>query len=228
MIDVQILSLISGARPSDNMRSVALGLECYGAKLGMDRPHRLAQYLAQIGHESGGYRFDRELWNGKGAQARYDTRTDLGNTPERDGDGFLYRGRGPIQITGRYNYDAFTKWARGIDASAPDFVKTPGAVNTDPWEGLGPLWYWERRNLNRYADTGNIEMITRRINGGLNGYDDRLRRYTRAALVLLGYQPDDVHGFQEDAGLAADGISGPMTRAGLHVALTGQAEAMAA
>ena len=65
-------------------------------------------------------------------------------------------------------------------------------MNTDPWEGLGPIWYWDSGNptgesLNVYADEANHEMVTRRINGGLNGYADRLARYTRAALVLLGF-----------------------------------------
>jgi len=71
-------------------------------------------------------------------------------------------------------------------------VKAPDKVNTVPWEGLGPIWYWDSGNptgksLNSFADDNNIEIITRRINGGLNGFGNRLDYYSRAALVLLGF-----------------------------------------
>ncbi|MEC5293124.1 hypothetical protein VSX64_20625 [Aurantimonas sp. C2-6-R+9] len=104
---------------------------------------------------------------------------------------------------------------------APDFAETPALMNTDPWEGIGPIWYWSTRNLSRYADANNIEMITRRINGGLNGYADRLRMYERSALVLLGrkLEAGAVKRFQTDRGLTADDIVGPATRAALHKAL---------
>ena len=203
---------------NDNMRSFLAGLAAFGGKVGLERPHRLAQYVAQIAHETMGFRYDREIWDGKGAQARYEGRADLGNT--QAGDGYKYRGRTGIQITGRSNYSQFTTWAWGIDAEAPDFVKDPDKANTDPWEGLGPIWYWDSRDLNKYADAGNNEMVTRRINGGLNGYADRLRLYDRAALVMLGYKPGDIRGFQDAHGLVVDGISGPKTRAAMHKALT--------
>ena len=93
-------------------------------------------------------------------------------------------------------------------------------MNTDPWEGLGPVWYWDTRRLNRYADQGDFEMITRRINGGLNGYEDRCRRYTQIGLLALGYSPNSVTRFQTDHGLKPDGIPGPRTRAKIHELLT--------
>ncbi|WP_114287729.1 peptidoglycan-binding protein [Candidatus Halocynthiibacter alkanivorans] len=215
------LALIAGtARETANMASVIAGLEAYGyVKLGLERPDRLAQYIPQIAHESGRFRYDKEIWGPTPAQARYDTRTDLGNSPAQDGDGRLYSGRSGIQVTGRANYALFTAWAQAKIPDAPDFVASPDLLNTDPWEGLAPLWYWERRKLNRYADRGDIEMVTRRINGGLNGYRDRLELYARTALVFLGYDPGDVHAFQLDAGLDADGVSGPQTRAAFHAAL---------
>jgi putative chitinase len=220
MIDAQ-LPRIADRPPNDNMRSICLGLEVRAADAGLDRPHRLAHYIAQLGHESAGFHYDREVWGPTAAQRGYDTRTDLGNTPAADGDGKRFMGRTGGQITGRGNYEKFTAWARAIDPQAPDFVLDPEAINTDPWEGLGPIWYWEAGNptgkpLSRYADENDIEMITRRWNGGLNGYNDRLAWYARAGLVLLGLEPEDVRRFQSGAGLTVDGLAGPRTRAAIH------------
>lgn len=202
-----------------NAESVIVALSGYGGKLGLDQPHRLAQYLAQVLHESGAFRYDREVWGPTTAQKRYEGRKDLGNVQK--GDGFLFRGRTGIQITGRANTRAFRDWCRklGGTPAVPNFEKTPDAMLTDPWEGLGPIWYWDTRGLNRYADQGDIEMITKKINGGLNGYQDRLDWYAKVALVLLGYAPNDVAAFQKRVGEKADGITGPRTRAALHKAL---------
>lgn len=210
-----------------NLASVLNALERYGSRVGMNQPHRVGHYLTQISHESAWFRYDRELWGPTPAQKRYDEREDLGNTPERDGDGELYKGRTGIQITGKDNYRQFRDWCRSIGLNPPDFVADPDAVNTDPWEGLGPIWYWSTRNLNRYADTNDIEMITRRINGGLNGYADRLANYTRIGLILLGYGEGGaaIERFQATAkakgtyDAAIDGIDGPRTRAAIHTAL---------
>jgi putative chitinase len=223
MLTLAQLSVLAGREPDDNMRSVLAGLDRRGASAGLIRPHRLAHYLAQLAHESGRFRFDREVWGPTSAQARYDTRTDLGNTAARDGDGYRFRGRGPIQVTGAANYRDLTAWAQKADPSAPDFAADPDALLTDPWEGLAPIWFWETRGLNTYADRNDAEMLCRRINGGLNGYSDRLDLYTRSALVLLAYGPDDVRRFQADAGLTVDGVAGPRTRAALHTRLTNAA-----
>lgn len=136
-----------------------------------------------------------------------------------DGDGVLFRGGTAIQITGRANTILFREWCRARFAEVPDFEADPDAMLSDPWEGLGPVWYWDHARLNRYADENDPEMITRRINGGLNGYLDRLRWYARAALVLLGYAPDAVREFQRVSALTIDGIAGPRTRAALHAAM---------
>src|SRR5690606_15801790 len=126
------------------------------------------------------FRYDREVWGPTPAQARYEDRADLGHSAAVDGEAFMFRGRTGIQITGRHNTVNFRDWCRRvIGGNVPDFEKNPDAMLTDPWEGLGPIWYWdvgnpERKSLNRYADRGDIEMITRRVNGGLNGYADRL------------------------------------------------------
>lgn len=202
---------------ADNLTSVMMALERYGPGVGLDLPHRQVSYAAQLMHESGDFKYDREIWGPTDAQRRYEGRADLGNT--QTGDGSRYRGRGPIQITGRANYRSYTAWARERDPAAPDFEANPKAVSTDPWEGLGPIWYWSTRGLNAYADTGNQEMVTRRINGGLNGYADRLECYTRLTLVMLGYAPDAVRAWQSDNRLTVDGIAGPATRGSLHAAL---------
>lgn len=209
-----------------NAQSAIGSLEKYGETFGLLVPHRLAQFLPQILHESGNFRYDKEIWGPTPAQKRYDTRKDLGNTPAVDGDGFLYRGRAGIQITGKANYAAFRDWCRAkINADAPDFAADPDAVLTDPWEGLAPIWYWSTRNLNRYADSGNNEMIRRKINGGTNGLTECLDLYTKVALVMLGFKPDDVKAFQAGAkgdGLyrgEVDGLDGPQTRSALHMAL---------
>lgn len=204
-----------------NARSMLYGLETYGyGKLALDRPHRLAHFVSQLMHESGRFRYDREVWGPTPAQKRYDTRTDLGNTAARDGDGELYKGRTPIQITGKDNYRRFTAWCKGVfPKTAPDFVTSPEAINADPWEGLAPLWFWEQNKINSAADAGDVNRVTKIINGGQNGLSDRRKLYVRTALVLLGYQPDDVIRFQMDHALTADGVAGPKTFARLHQAL---------
>jgi putative chitinase len=220
-----------GAVNAQNMNSVLVALDRYGARYGLDRPHRSVQYLAQLSHESGDFRFDREIWGPTDAQKRYDTRTDLGNTPQVDGDGKLYMGRTSGQLTGKGNYQAFYDWCVAQKLNPPDFVAKPDLVNTDPWEGLVPIWYWQSRNLNRWADQGDIETITKKWNGGMNGFADRVDRFVRLALVVLGYAPNAVAQFQQSAGLDADDDPGPKTRAALHqalLALSGASTKMAA
>lgn len=227
-LTLEDMSRAAGVKVNANMRSVKLALDKYGPAEGLNRPHRLAHYLAQVMTESGDFRWDRELWTpGKPtkAQAKYDTRTDLGNTPAADGDGYKNRGRGPLQVTGGYNIAEFEKWCSKRGYNPPDFSGNPDLINTDPWEGLSAIWYWTTRGLNKYADENNIEMITRRINGGLNGYPDRLENYDHVALVMLGYTRTDVATFQIDAKKAGtytgelDGESGPKTRAAMHMML---------
>lgn len=213
-----------------NLNSVMVALDRYGAEVELDLPHRAVPLLAQLLHESGSFRYDRELWGPTPAQARYDTRTDLGNTPAKDDDGYKNRGRGPIQVTGGYNIRAFYDWCVKKGLNPPDFVADPDLINTDPWEGLSAIWYWDSGNpdgksLNRYADRNDAEMITRRINGGLNGYSERLEFYTRLGLAVLGYDVQGIRAFQGKAKTAGyykgnlDGEDGPQTRAAIHLML---------
>lgn len=139
-------------------------------------PERLAAFLAQLGHESGGLRHVRELADGRA----YEGRRDLGNT--QPGDGPLYRGRGLIQTTGRFNYRAVAKSLAPMDA--PDFEAFPGALEEPRWAVWSAADYWDSRDLNALADAGQYEAITRRINGGLNGQADRLARWERAQRAL--------------------------------------------
>lgn len=220
-----------GAVNASNMNSVLLAMNRYGAELGMDKPHRAVQFYAQIMHESGDFRYDREIWGPTHAQKRYDTRKDLGNTPAADGDGKIYMGRTAMQLTGKTNYRAFTEWCRNHAMNSPDFVRNPDAVNTDPWEGLVPLWYWDTNNLNKWADQGDVETVTKRVNGGINGLSDRIDHLVRLSLVVLGYPADGIRQFQANAGTAVDGDAGPKTRAALHkalLALSGSSTKMAA
>jgi putative chitinase len=127
----------------------------------MESPLRLAHFMAQLVHESGTFRYMEEIASGQA----YEGRADLGNT--QPGDGKRYKGRGPIQITGRANYRRFGRKI-GIDIeNAPEIAANPSI-------GLHlALEYWRDRKLNDLADRDDVEGITRRINGGLNGFDDR-------------------------------------------------------
>lgn len=220
LLSIELLMKLTTSPDSPNLRSIHAGLRTCGTMAGLNPPHRLVAYLAQLSHESMGFKYDRELWGPTPAQARYDTRTDLGNTAAVDGDGYKFRGHTGIQITGRRNTEMFRNWCWKNVATqeAPDFLQFPELMNTDPWEGLGPIWYWHTNDLNAYADRGDFEGLTKRINGGTNGYADRQERYTKIALVTLGFAPTDIKGFRQSriihgAGLVNSTAMGQLTAA---------------
>lgn len=151
-------------------------------------PIRQLCFLAQVGHESGGLFYTEELASGDA----YEGRKSLGNT--QPGDGRRFKGRGLIQITGRTNYGAVSA------ALGADFVKNPtllGGKNVNActndqlkYAALSAAWFWNSRNLNNLADLiditkpidsgnnlENFKAITKKINGGYNGLNDRLNRY---------------------------------------------------
>ncbi|MEN6623608.1 MAG: glycoside hydrolase family 19 protein [Smithella sp.] len=138
---------------------------------------RQAAFIAQIGHESCGLIYKEEIASGRA----YDTGSKaiaLGNTPEADGDGQKFKGRGLIQVTGKSNYLAFAKdFAMTLD-EAISYLKT------DLGAAMSVGWYWKKKGLNALADQEKFETITRRINGGLNGYEERKRLYALAKQVL--------------------------------------------
>lgn len=137
----------------------------------LDNPLRLAHFIAQLTHESGNFRYMEEIASG----AAYEGRKDLGNV--NAGDGVRFKGRGPIQLTGRTNYDRASK-AIGID-----FVSTPELVARPDLGMWTSIWFWTANSINKWADADNVEKVSRVINGGTNGLADR-----KAKLLLIrGY-----------------------------------------
>ena len=145
-------------------------------KYGIVNRLRIAAFIAQIGHESGQLRYVREIWGPTVAQVGYEGRADLGNTVK--GDGSKYRGRGLIQITGRANY------ATCGEALGLDLISTPELLELPQHATMSAAWFWSTRGLNTLADQGDFVKITRRINGGLTGQDDRQALYDKALKVL--------------------------------------------
>jgi len=153
------------------------------SEFAIEQPPRTAAFVAQLAHESGQFRFMEELWGPTAAQRRYEPpgklATDLGNT--ETGDGKRFKGRGPIQITGRANYRRFGDLL-GVDLIADP----PRAALPEVAFRVAGL-YWSRKGLNELADKVTREAfkeITRRINGGFNGLADRERFYETAKTVL--------------------------------------------
>ena len=169
----------------------------------IDTPQRVAAFLAQCAHESGSFKFLKENLNYRAVTLRkvfpkyfpddamaeayamqpekianrvYASR--MGNGDEASGDGFRYCGRGLIQLTGKNNYTAF---ANSIDTPVeeiPEFLSTfEGAVQS-------ACWFWETNNLNVQADAGDIKTMTRKINGGFIGLEDRVKHYEHALHVF--------------------------------------------
>ena len=138
----------------------------------INSPIRQAAFIAQIAHESGELRYVEEIASG----IAYEYRKDLGNT--QPGDGMKYKGRGLIQITGRNNYLECGK-ALGVD-----LVTQPELLETNDLACRSAAWFWASHGLNDLADKGDFERITKRINGGLNGYQERLAYHARAKMAL--------------------------------------------
>ena len=173
---------------------------------GIDTPQRVAAFLAQCAHESGGFVFLKENLNYRATSLRslfkkyfpddaiaahyaslpnkaeaianriYANR--MGNGPEESGDGYRYCGRGLIQLTGRNNYESFADSIESTPEEVSQYLETfEGAVQS-------ACWFWETNNLNQFADTDDIKTMTKRINGGFIGLEDREKHYNHAKHVF--------------------------------------------
>jgi len=163
----------AGAAP-ERAASLALGANVhFPTHHIMDTPLRLAHFMAQVGHESGGFRYMEEIASG----SAYEGRKDLGNVIA--GDGRRYKGRGPLQLTGRANYHRVGCMI-GIDLeSNPELAAIPS---------IGILIacvYWTDRDLNKLADRDDVEAVTRKVNGGFNGLGDRKDRLQKMKELML-------------------------------------------
>ncbi|AZV00500.1 lysin A [Mycobacterium phage ACFishhook] len=164
---------------------------------------RIAMFIAQTGHEAASFNATEEYASG----SAYEGRTDLGNT--QPGDGVRFKGRTWIQITGRHNYGAFSRWAhsRGLVSSPTYFVDNPKELADIKWAGVGAAWYWtvQQPRCNQFSDSGDVERVSKLINmpafvdrtdKRANGIDDRIRRYNLAlaqgdALLQLIREEED-------------------------------------
>lgn len=138
----------------------------------LETPLRLQHFVAQLAHESDNFKAMEEYASG----TAYEGRGDLGNT--QPGDGKRYKGRGPIQLTGRANYRTFGR-ALGLD-----FERHPEIVATPSVGMLVACKFWFDKGLNALADVDDLERITRKINGGLNGLDDRQQKLAKVKMLF--------------------------------------------
>lgn len=172
---------------------------------GIDTPKRVAAFIAQCAHESGNFRLLKENLNYRAESLmrtwprhfptmeiakQYEKQPEriankayanrMGNGDEASGDGSRYLGRGLIQLTGKDNYTWFAESIETPLEEIPEFLGTfEGAVQS-------ACWFWETNNLNREADSGDIKTMTKKINGGYIGLEDRIKHYNHALHVLEG------------------------------------------
>ena len=157
---------------ADQAPAIAQNLNAAMAEANITTPQQQAMFIAQLAHESGGFQFMEEIASG----AAYEGRSDLGNT--QPGDGVRFKGRGYIQVTGRYNY------GQAGDALGLDLVNNPGLAARPENAARIAAWYWSSRNINEAANNGDFLQVTRLINGGTNGLADRQAYYARAQAAL--------------------------------------------
>ena len=169
----------------------------------INTPQRVASFIAQCAHESGNFVFIKENLNYKAASlrkvfpkyfptdalaAQYANKPEMianrvyanrmGNGDEASGDGWRYCGRGLIQLTGKQNYTNFADSIECAVEEAAEYLATfEGAAQS-------ACWFWEQNNLNRFADAGDIRGLTRAINGGYIGLEDRIHHYEHALHVM--------------------------------------------
>ncbi len=186
--DATMLALLQGLPPGPTAQKLALvlpraalsrvamyfePLKAAMVKFGITTPLQMAHFIAQVGHESGSLLYSEELASG----SAYEGRKDLGNT--ETGDGVRFKGRGLIQLTGRLNYTAFKKFS-GVDC-----IDDVHCLSKDPMlSAEAAAWFWVDRGLPALAERDDVRAVTKRINGGFNGLDDRVLNLFRAKAVL--------------------------------------------
>ncbi len=173
MITQTILRKLCPQSKTSIIKDVADYFVDYAPKYGVISDLRVCHFMAQAGHETDNFQTLEEYASGSG----YEGRSDLGNVYQ--GDGVRYKGRGIFQLTGRSNYITFGNLI-GVDlVNNPEMAEDPKiSVQT-------ALEYWKNRDLNKWADRDDIETITKRINGGLNGYPHRKELYARMKVLIL-------------------------------------------
>jgi len=204
MVTMTVEQLVSaGLAPQAKAEEVIGALNAACAQFDISTPLRVAGFLSQICQESDRFRLTVENLNysAQGLLATFPKRVTpeqaqqlahhpeaignhiycnrIGNGPESSGDGYRFRGRGYIQLTGRDNYAAFGKSINHDVTTTPDLVAEPC------WAALSAAWFWQTHGLNELADTGDIVAITKRVNGGILGLDGR-KKYYEAAKQMLG------------------------------------------
>jgi putative chitinase len=197
MLTIEQLQAIMPLLPAAKRTTYFPFLTAAVSEFGIDQPARTAAFLAQLAHESAQFKFMEEIWGPTAAQRRYEPpdklATTLGNT--EPGDGFRFKGRGPIQVTGRANYRRFG------DLLGLDLVATPAQAASPEVAFRIAALFWSKKGLNELADRVTPEAfreITRRINGGFNGLAERQRFYETAKTVLAVVAPAG------DAGVSFD------------------------
>ena len=246
----QFEEIFPNAKDTDELYTAMLSML---PKYDIDTEQRIAGFLAQCGHESGGFRVRIENLNysakaldsvfGKYFKAKRDSSeyernpekianvvyaSRMGNGGQSSGDGYKHRGRGYIQLTGKNNY---TKFSESVDMSVDEVIDY-----LDTIEGAleSACWFWKKNNLNRTADNHDIKAMTKKINGGYNGLEDREHHWEEILGMLggevqvheeaevtndvpnrtlsVGMKGDDVAAMQTKLGVSADGHFGPGTR----------------
>ena len=164
--ETQLKACMPSAK-DENIKKFIAPLNLTLEKYAINTPKRISAFLAQLAHESGSLRYVEEIASG----GTYEGRKDLGNT--QPGDGVRFKGRGLIQITGRSNYAALSSALNFDFLKEPEKLELPGAAS------LSAGWFWNLKKLNELADVDDFRKITKKINGGYNGWDDRVKHWER-------------------------------------------------
>lgn len=181
----QLLEIMPAASPL-HVQQFVDPLNAAMHEFGINTLKRQAAFIAQLAHESGCFRYVRELATGEA----YNGRINLGNTRQEAVEiasrnnstpGPFYKGRGLIQITG---FDNYASCSNALFADKCILTNNPALLERTDLACRSAAWYWDSRSLNAFADAGDFEAITRKINGGLNGYADRVAYHQRALKAL--------------------------------------------